>query len=151
MATDMTAITFGEEIRSTPTALELCLYFHTKDHDDVTFLDQRVETIVRDDKGRTYELEWTPSGSRRRHAGAGSSRPMSTSDEPIEQLREKIKEMQRSLLRVINDKTLDRDQLFEMHGRLGRIEQALMDRFGISFAPPTDPIDDSEIDQDPDD
>ncbi|KAK9114795.1 hypothetical protein Syun_021592 [Stephania yunnanensis] len=46
-------------------------------------------------------------GSRRRHAGAGSSWPLFANDEPIEQLRGDIKEMQRSPLRVINDKTLD--------------------------------------------
>ncbi|KAK9119577.1 hypothetical protein Scep_017670 [Stephania cephalantha] len=116
----------GEKLGRLPTALELCLYYHTKDHDGVTFLDSRVEKIVtaiqcrrieltqslpdtpideielylsvveRDDKGRTYGLGWTPSGSRRRHAtaggagggdGAGSSRPISSPNEPVELLR----------------------------------------------------------------
>ncbi|KAK9115230.1 hypothetical protein Syun_022027 [Stephania yunnanensis] len=71
--------------------------------------------------------------------------------QPIKQLRMDIKEMQRSLLRVINVKTLDRDQLQEMQGRLGRMEQALMDKLGISFAPPSHPTDDSESDRDLDD
>ncbi|KAK9088565.1 hypothetical protein Scep_027647 [Stephania cephalantha] len=35
-----------EKLGRPPTALELCLYFHTKDHDGVIFLDQRVERIV---------------------------------------------------------------------------------------------------------
>ncbi|KAK9082835.1 hypothetical protein Scep_029306 [Stephania cephalantha] len=85
------------EVRSTSTALELCLYFYMKDHDGVTFLDSRVENIVadwltrsqsdtpideidlylsvveRDDKGRTYGLGWTPSWSRRKHATAGGA------------------------------------------------------------------------------
>ncbi|KAK9126113.1 hypothetical protein Scep_014959 [Stephania cephalantha] len=101
----------------------------------------------------TYRLWWTPSGSRCRHTevGAGSSRPMSVNDEPIEQLREDIKEMQRSFLRVINDKTLDHDQLQEIQGRLGLMEQAMMDRLGISFAPPAHPDDDSETNHDLDD
>ncbi|KAK9126551.1 hypothetical protein Scep_015397 [Stephania cephalantha] len=93
----------GGELGRPPTALELCLYFHKKDHDDVTFLDSIVEKIVtaiqrrrikltqsqpdspideielylsvaeRDDKRRTYGLGWTPSGSRRRHATAGGA------------------------------------------------------------------------------
>ncbi|KAK9087374.1 hypothetical protein Syun_029768 [Stephania yunnanensis] len=106
-------------------AFELCLYFYTKDHDGVTFLDSRVEKIVtaiqhrrieltqsqpftsidetepylpvveRNDKGQTYGLQSTPSGSRRRHAtaggaggggGAGSSRLISSPNEPIELL-----------------------------------------------------------------
>ncbi|KAK9100795.1 hypothetical protein Scep_024225 [Stephania cephalantha] len=152
---------------------------HTRDHDDVTFLNQRVERIFmairdrrieltqsqtdtpidetelylfvveREDKGRTYGLGWTPSGSRRRHAGAGagSSRPMSTNDEPIEQLKGDIKEMQRSLLRVIYDKTLNREQSQETYGRLGCMEQALMDILRISFVPPAHIDDDSETDQ----
>ncbi|KAK9148833.1 hypothetical protein Scep_007590 [Stephania cephalantha] len=56
-------------------------------------------------------------GGHLRHAGAGSSRPMSANDEPIEQLKGDIKEMQIYLLRVINNKTLDREQLYEMQGR----------------------------------
>ncbi|KAK9147649.1 hypothetical protein Scep_006406 [Stephania cephalantha] len=89
----------AEKLGRPSTALELCLYFHTKDHEDVTFLDSRVEKIVtaiqprrieltqsqpdtpidetelylsvveRDDKGRTYGL-----GSRRRHATFGGAR-----------------------------------------------------------------------------
>ncbi|KAK9125979.1 hypothetical protein Scep_014825 [Stephania cephalantha] len=94
-----------------------------------------LSVIERDDKGHTYGLGWTPLVSRRRHVGAGFSLPMSTNDDLIEQLWGDIKKLQRSLLRVINDKTLDRDQLQEMQGRLGCVEHALMDRLGISFAP----------------
>ncbi|KAK9140244.1 hypothetical protein Scep_009925 [Stephania cephalantha] len=65
--------------------------------------------IVHDDKGRTYGLGWTPSGSRRRHAGAGSSRPIPANDGLIELLKRDIKEMQTNLLWVIEDKTLDCD------------------------------------------
>ncbi|KAK9142269.1 hypothetical protein Syun_011669 [Stephania yunnanensis] len=54
-----------------------------------------------DDKGRTYELWWTPSGSRRRHARTSSSQAISAHDEPIKLLRKDIiKEMQTNLLRV---------------------------------------------------
>ncbi|KAK9162543.1 hypothetical protein Syun_003445 [Stephania yunnanensis] len=71
---------------------------------------------------------------------------MSANYEPI-QLRG-IKEMQRSLLKVIQDKTLDRDQLREMYEQLGRMEQALMDRLGISFALASNVDDDSETGHD---
>ncbi|KAK9094363.1 hypothetical protein Scep_025832 [Stephania cephalantha] len=173
--------------RSTYAALEQCLYFHTKDHDDVTFLDERVERIVtairnrrieltqsqldtlidetelylsvveRDNKGQTYGLGWTPSGSRRRHAEAGagdgarSSRPISAPNEPIKLLRMDFKEMQTNLLRVIQDNTLTRDELREVLAQLRRMEHALMDRLYISFTPPRDVPDDSETDDDPDD
>ncbi|KAK9110172.1 hypothetical protein Sjap_018232 [Stephania japonica] len=76
-----------------PTALELCLYLHTKDHNGVTFLDPRAETIAaaihertrelsqlqpdtpidetklyleivqQNDKGQRFSLGWTTSGS----------------------------------------------------------------------------------------
>ncbi|KAK9107301.1 hypothetical protein Syun_023312 [Stephania yunnanensis] len=36
----------AEKLGRPPTDLELCLYFHTKDHDGVTFLDSRVEKII---------------------------------------------------------------------------------------------------------
>ncbi|KAK9158092.1 hypothetical protein Scep_004666 [Stephania cephalantha] len=59
--------------------------------------------VERDDKERTYGLGWTPSGSRRRHAtaggagggdGAGSSRPISSPNEPVELLRRDFQAMQ---------------------------------------------------------
>ncbi|KAK9148778.1 hypothetical protein Scep_007535 [Stephania cephalantha] len=128
----------AEKLGRPPTALELCLYFHTKDHDGITFLDSRVEKIVtaiqrrwieltqsqpdtsidetelylsvveRDDKGQTYRLGWTPSGSRRRHGtaggaagggdGVGSFRPISSPNEPIELLRRDFQEMRTHIL-----------------------------------------------------
>ncbi|KAK9149227.1 hypothetical protein Scep_007984 [Stephania cephalantha] len=141
----------AEKLGRPPTTLELCLYFHTKDHDGVTFLDSRVEKIVtaiqskrieltqsqsdtpidetelylpvveRDNKRQTYGLGWTPSGSQRRHAtargavgggggdGAGSSRPISSLNEPIELLRRDFQEMQTHILRVMQDHTLTQD------------------------------------------
>ncbi|KAK9133431.1 hypothetical protein Scep_012959 [Stephania cephalantha] len=92
----------AEKLGRPPTALELCLYFYTKDHYGVTFLDSRVDKIFtvihhrrieltqsqpdtpidetelylsiveHDNKGWTYGLGWTPSGLRRRHATAGA-------------------------------------------------------------------------------
>ncbi|KAK9166994.1 hypothetical protein Scep_002185 [Stephania cephalantha] len=97
------------------------------------------------------ESRWTPLGSRRRHAGTGSSRTISAHDEPIELLRKNIKEMQTNLLLVIQDNTFDHDELPELQGRLGRMEQTLIDILGISFAPPMDDLVDSEIDDDFDD
>ncbi|KAK9118293.1 hypothetical protein Scep_016386 [Stephania cephalantha] len=183
----------AEKLGRPPTALDLCLYFHTKDHDAVIFLDSRVEKIVtaiqrrrieltqsqpdtpidetklylsvveRDEKGRTYGLWWISSGSRRRHAtaggagggdGTGSSRPISSPNEPVELLRRDFQAMQTHILRVMQDNTLTQDQLREVQGQFNRIEQALMDRLGISFAlaPPRDvPADDSETDDDLDD
>ncbi|KAK9167152.1 hypothetical protein Scep_002343 [Stephania cephalantha] len=82
-----------------------------------------LSVVERDDKGRTYGLGWTPSGPKRRQAGAGSSRPMSANDELIEQLR----------------------------GTLKKYKETLIDRLGISFAPPADAYDDSESDHDLDD
>ncbi|KAK9101591.1 hypothetical protein Scep_025021 [Stephania cephalantha] len=182
----------AEKLGRPSTALKLYLYFHTKDHDGVTFLDSRVEKIVtlihrrrieltqsqpdtpidetdlylsvveRDDKGRTYGLGWTPSGSRA----------------DMLQLEELEVEMELDLLglflllmslsnfcegtsircthiiRIMQDHTLTQDQLREVQGQLRRMEQALMDRLGISFtpAPPRDvPVDDSETDDDLDD
>ncbi|KAK9094954.1 hypothetical protein Scep_026423 [Stephania cephalantha] len=122
-----------------------------------------LSVMERDDKGRTYGLGWTPSGSRRRHVGvgagvragagdgAGSSRPIYAPNEPIELLRRDFKEMQTNLLWVMQDNTLTRDELREVQGQLRRIEKALMDKLGISFKPPRDVPDDSETDDDPDD
>ncbi|KAK9166064.1 hypothetical protein Scep_001255 [Stephania cephalantha] len=194
---------FAEKLGRPPIALELCLYFHTKDHDGVIFLDSRVEKIFtviqrkrieltqsqrrrieltqsqpdtpidetklylsvieRNDKGRTYGLRWTPSGSRHIHAtaggagdgnGAGSSRPISTPNKPVELLQRNFQAMQTHILRVMQDHTLTQDQLREIQCQLNHMEQTLMDRLGISFAlaPPRDvPADDSEINDDLDD
>ncbi|KAK9125554.1 hypothetical protein Scep_014400 [Stephania cephalantha] len=119
--------------------------------------------VEHDDKGRTYGLGWTPSGSRHKYAtvggagggdGTGSSRPISTPNEPIDLLRRDFLAMQTHILRVMQDHTLTQDQLREVQGQLSRMEQALMDRLGISFAPvpPRDvTADDSETDDDLDD
>ncbi|KAK9134700.1 hypothetical protein Syun_014030 [Stephania yunnanensis] len=69
----------------------------------------------------------------------------------IEPLRKDIKEMQINLLRVIQDNTLDNDQLQELQGRLGRMEHALMDGLKMSFAHSGDVPDDSETEDNPDD
>ncbi|KAK9157992.1 hypothetical protein Scep_004566 [Stephania cephalantha] len=60
----------------------------------------------------------------------------------------------RHILLVMQDHTLTQDQLREVQGQLNRMEHALMDRVGISFAPapPRDvPAEDSETDDDLDD
>ncbi|KAK9100016.1 hypothetical protein Scep_023446 [Stephania cephalantha] len=56
--------------------------------------------------------------------------------------------MQTSLLQVMQDNTLGRDELRDFQERLARMKQALMDRLWISFGPPRDVSDDSEIDDD---
>ncbi|KAK9105517.1 hypothetical protein Scep_022361 [Stephania cephalantha] len=108
--------------------------------------DLYLSVVERDDKGRTYGLGWTPLGSRRRYAtvggagggdGAGSSRPISSPNEPVELLRRDFQTMQTHIFRVMHDHTLTQYQLREVQGQLRRMEQALMDRLGISFAPPT--------------
>ncbi|KAK9157051.1 hypothetical protein Scep_003625 [Stephania cephalantha] len=117
--------------------------------------------ISRDDNGRTYGLRWTPSGSRHRHAtargagggdGVGSSQLISSPNEPIELLRRDIQEeMQTHILRVMQDHTLTQDQLREVQGQLRCVEQTLMDRLRISFAPTPlidVPADDSKSDDD---
>ncbi|KAK9157336.1 hypothetical protein Scep_003910 [Stephania cephalantha] len=108
-------------------------------------------------------LGWTLSESQRRHAtprgagggdGARSSQPISSPNEPVELLRRDFQTMQTHILRVMQDHTLTQDQLREVQGQLRHMEQALMDRLGISFAPapPRDvPTDDSETDDDLDD
>ncbi|KAK9132801.1 hypothetical protein Scep_012329 [Stephania cephalantha] len=122
-----------------------------------------LSVVELDDKGRTYGLGYLPSGSRRRHAtaegagggdGAGSSRPISTSNEPVKLMWRDFQEMPTHILRVMQDHTLTQHLLREVRGQLNRMEQALMDRLGISFAlaPPRDvPSNDSEIDDDLDD
>ncbi|KAK9167250.1 hypothetical protein Scep_002441 [Stephania cephalantha] len=141
----------------------------TQSHPDTPIdeTDLYLFVIERDDKGRTYGLGWTPSGSRRRHATAGgagggarggneagSSRPIYSLNEPIELLRKDFQTMQTHILRVMQDHTLTLDQLREVQGQLCRMEQALMDRLMISFAPasPRDiPANYSETDDDLDD
>ncbi|KAK9119398.1 hypothetical protein Scep_017491 [Stephania cephalantha] len=125
----------AEKLSRSPTALELCLYFHTKDHE----------------------------GGQRRHAiaggagggdGCGSSGPISSPNEPIKLLRRDFLEMQTHILWVMQDHTLTQDQLQEVEGQLRRMEHALMDRLGISFmpTPPRDvQSDDSETNDDLDD
>ncbi|KAK9089238.1 hypothetical protein Scep_028320 [Stephania cephalantha] len=50
-------------------------------------------------------------------------------------LRRDFQEMQTQILRIMQDHTLTQDQLREVQDQLHRMEQALMDRLGISFAP----------------
>ncbi|KAK9151459.1 hypothetical protein Syun_009768 [Stephania yunnanensis] len=86
--------------------------------------------------------------------GAGCSRPISTPNEPVELLQRDFQAMQTHILQVMQDHTLTQDHLRKVQGQLNRMEQALMDRLGISFAPapPRDvPFDDSETDDDLDD
>ncbi|KAK9094132.1 hypothetical protein Scep_025601 [Stephania cephalantha] len=83
-------------------------------HTPIDETELYLSVVERSGKGHVYGLWWTPLGSRRTHAGVRSSRSMAANDEPIEQLRRVINEIQRSLLRVIQDKTLDLDQLREM-------------------------------------
>ncbi|KAK9157173.1 hypothetical protein Scep_003747 [Stephania cephalantha] len=72
--------------------------------------------------------------------GAGSSRPISTPNEPVELFRKDFQAMQTHILRVMQDHTLTQDQLREVQGQLNHMEQALMDKLEISFAqaPPRD-------------
>ncbi|KAK9161327.1 hypothetical protein Syun_007668 [Stephania yunnanensis] len=95
------------------------------------------------------------AGGARRGDGARSSRPNSTPNEPVELLRRDFQAMQTHILQVMQDHTLTQDQLQRgPRSRLNRMEHALMDRLGISFAPapPRDvPANDSETDDDHDD
>ncbi|KAK9158284.1 hypothetical protein Scep_004858 [Stephania cephalantha] len=86
--------------------------------------------------------------------GAGSSRPISSPNDPIELLRRDFQATQTHILQVMQDHTLTQYQLRKVQGQLNRMEQAIMDRLEISFVsvPPIDvPADDSETDDDLDD
>ncbi|KAK9128573.1 hypothetical protein Syun_017370 [Stephania yunnanensis] len=86
--------------------------------------------------------------------GAGSSRPISSPNEPIKLLRRDFQTMRTHILWVMQDHTITQDQLRKVQCQLRRMEQTLMDRLGISFAPapPRDVrVDDSETDDDLDD
>ncbi|KAK9135231.1 hypothetical protein Syun_014561 [Stephania yunnanensis] len=93
-------------------------------------------------------------GGARGGDGDGSSRPISTPNEPIKLLRRDFQTMQTNILRVMQYHTLTQDHLRVVQGQLNRMEQPLMDIFGISFAPslPRDvPPNDSETDDNLDD
>ncbi|KAK9099992.1 hypothetical protein Scep_023422 [Stephania cephalantha] len=123
-------------------------------HDDTSIdkIELYLSVVKRDDKRRTYGLGWTPPGSQRtcytggggRGAGGGdgarSSRTISSPNEHVEILWRDFQEMQTHILRVMQDHTLTQDQLRDVQGQLHHMEQALMDRLGISFAiaPPRD-------------
>ncbi|KAK9131534.1 hypothetical protein Sjap_012021 [Stephania japonica] len=62
-----------------------------------------------------------------RHDEAGSSHPTFADDESFGQFKKDFKDMQATMLKLIEDKTIDREQLLEMQGRLGRMEQAFME------------------------
>ncbi|KAK9105472.1 hypothetical protein Scep_022316 [Stephania cephalantha] len=86
--------------------------------------------------------------------GVGTSRPISSPNEPVEFLRWDFQAMQTHILRVMRDHTLTQDQLREVQGQFNRMEHALMDRLEVSIpsAPPRDvPTDDSKTDDDLDD
>ncbi|KAK9169860.1 hypothetical protein Syun_002000 [Stephania yunnanensis] len=86
--------------------------------------------------------------------GAGFSRSISSPNELVELLRRDFRAMQTHIFRAMQDHTLTQDQLREVQGQLNRMEQALMDRLGISFAPAPSrdvPTDDPETDDDLDD
>ncbi|KAK9101328.1 hypothetical protein Scep_024758 [Stephania cephalantha] len=100
-------------------------------HPEIDKTDLYLSVVECDDNGRTYGLGWTPSRSWRRHAtaggagggdGAGSSRLISSPNEPVELLRRDFQTMQTHILRVIQDYTLTQDQLREVQGRLRRME-----------------------------
>ncbi|KAK9168705.1 hypothetical protein Syun_000845 [Stephania yunnanensis] len=84
-------------------------------------------------------------------AGAGSFHLISAHDEPIELLRKDIKDIQTLLLRIMQDNTLARGELRQFQEQLAYMEQALMDRLGISFEPLRDVPDDSKTDNNLDD
>ncbi|KAK9096589.1 hypothetical protein Sjap_022086 [Stephania japonica] len=88
-----------------------------------------LEIVQRNDKGRRFGIGWTPSGSKmRRHDEAGSSRPIFADDEPFDQFKKEFKEMQTMILKMVNDTSVNRDQLLEMQGRLHRMEEGFMER-----------------------
>ncbi|KAK9113881.1 hypothetical protein Syun_020678 [Stephania yunnanensis] len=60
--------------------------------------------VGRDDKGRTYELGWTPKG--RHDVGASSSQLMYAHYETIEQLRSDFERVQGQLLAVIRERNM---------------------------------------------
>ncbi|KAK9099066.1 hypothetical protein Syun_026111 [Stephania yunnanensis] len=106
----------------------------TQMHGPDTLIDEtELHLFIREhgNKGWRYGLGWTPSGSRCKHAGVGSSQPMFANTEPIELLRKEIKKIQTNMSRMIEDKTLTCDQLRDMQGWLGHIEQAVIERLGI--------------------
>ncbi|KAK9111043.1 hypothetical protein Scep_018562 [Stephania cephalantha] len=77
-----------------PTALELCLYFHTKDHGGVTFIDSRVEKILELEVEMGLDLLTIYSPN-----------------EPVEFLRRTSETMQTHILRVMRDRTLTQDRI----------------------------------------
>ncbi|KAK9150283.1 hypothetical protein Syun_008592 [Stephania yunnanensis] len=86
--------------------------------------------------------------------GAGSSRPISSANEPIEVLQKDFQAMQTHILQVMQDHTLTQYQFREVQCQLNCMEQALMDKLGISvvLVPLRDvPADDSKTGDDLDD
>ncbi|KAK9085705.1 hypothetical protein Sjap_026116 [Stephania japonica] len=105
-----------------------------------------LEIVQRNDKGRRFGLGWTPSGSKmRRHDEAGSSRPILKDDESFDQYNKEFKEMQAIILKMLNDSSVNHDQLLEMQGRLQRMEQGFMER---SAAQKRQDDDDDDVDDD---
>ncbi|KAK9086119.1 hypothetical protein Sjap_026530 [Stephania japonica] len=85
----------------------------------------------------------------RRHDEAGSSRPILKDDEPFEQFNKEFEEMQAMILKMINDTSVNRDQLLEMQGRLQRMKQGFMERSAAKKR--QDDVDDDDVDDDDDD
>ncbi|KAK9123866.1 hypothetical protein Sjap_013468 [Stephania japonica] len=82
----------------------------------------------------------------RRHDEAGSSRPIFADDEPFDQFKKEFKEMQAMILKMVNDTSVNRDQLLEMQGRLHRMEQGFMERSAAQKR--QDDVDDDDVDDD---
>ncbi|KAK9094098.1 hypothetical protein Scep_025567 [Stephania cephalantha] len=82
----------GRATRPETTIRDRCIEL-TQSQPDTSIDETKLylSVVERDDKGQTYGLGRTSSGSRRRHAGAGagagSSRPISANNELIEQPR----------------------------------------------------------------
>ncbi|KAK9086014.1 hypothetical protein Sjap_026425 [Stephania japonica] len=81
----------------------------------------------------------------RRHDEAGSSRPILKDDESFDQYNKEFKEMQAIILKMLNDSSVNHDQLLEMQGRLQRMEQGFMER---SAAQKRQDDDDDDVDDD---
>ncbi|KAK9144756.1 hypothetical protein Sjap_004659 [Stephania japonica] len=83
----------------------------------------------------------------RRHDEAGSSRPILKDDEPFEQFNKEFEEMQAMILKMLNDTSVNRDQLLEMQGRLQRMKQGFHGEI-TALQKRQDDVDDDDVDDD---